>query len=390
MTIVGLCLAPGITQRATEIISDLSGLSGFGPVPSVAYRALSSASFDWILELTRSQNSRSLRGELGKVFDDFVPAIRYGLFLLPPVCRPQPFAAARNYVWGRSLYGAAPLSGEERRCVTMDKPNGKDAMDATSVDDPAFQKKIFTQAFEQTCKLLDEPQLDNLDALILTYRGRNGMLDKAATTYAAVAGAECQSGCSSCCHQMVLCTPFEVFLIAQYLLDTKSSAELDGIKDRLKEQSLLPLDPDVRYDAKWPCALLEKNLCTIYERRPSVCRTMLSASRAACEKCLASNKEKKGEIPYIAGPSQLSAIMQLGIDYAVISRCNLTTERVELSRAVLVALNDFDGALETWRKGGNPFADGEVRPPGYPSNREIAETAGNNSRWREVAILACD
>jgi hypothetical protein len=80
---------------------------------------------------------------------------------------------------------------------------------------------------------------------------------------------------------MVLCTPFEVFVIARYLLDKKTSAEVGMIRKRLADLAHLPLDPDVRYDAQRPCALLDDNRCTVYEQRPSVCRTMLSASKAA-------------------------------------------------------------------------------------------------------------
>jgi hypothetical protein len=254
----------------------------------------------------------------------------------------------------------------------MGEAKRKRAKVAGSTDDPAFRKSVFAQAFEQTCKALDDPQLDDLQALIVTHRGRNAMLDQASKTYAAAGNAECQLGCSSCCHQMVLGTPFEVFSIARYLLDTKTSAELDTIKSKLAQLSHLPLDPAARYGSQNPCALLERGCCTVYEHRPSVCRTMLSASRAACEGCL---DAKDGTVPYVAGPSQISAIMQLGIDYALIARRNLGAERVELGGALSIALNDFDEAITAWASGQSPFSAFEVRRHGQPSNREMAETS---------------
>lgn len=102
---------------------------------------------------------------------------------------------------------------------TMGEAKRKRAKTVGSMDGPNFQKSIVTQSFEQTCKLLNEPQLRDLRALILTHRGRDGMLDQAAATYAQSDKAECQAGCSACCHQMVLCTPFEVFSIARQLLE---------------------------------------------------------------------------------------------------------------------------------------------------------------------------
>jgi Fe-S-cluster containining protein len=254
----------------------------------------------------------------------------------------------------------------------MGEAKRKKARAAGSTDDPNFQRSVFTQAFEQNCKLLDNPQVDDLRALIETHRGRNGMIDQAAQAYSARGHAECQIGCSSCCHQMVLCTPFEAFAIARYLLDTKTSAEIEIIRERLTNLAHLPLDPDVRYDAQRPCALLENNRCIVYEQRPSVCRTMLSASRAACEACLAS---RTGTIPYIADPTKIAAMMQLGIDYALITRRNFSTERVELSRALLIALSDFEAALTSWIAGQDPFPGSQIKRPGFPSNREMAETA---------------
>jgi Fe-S-cluster containining protein len=254
----------------------------------------------------------------------------------------------------------------------MGEAKRKRATIAGSTDDPAFRRSVFTQAFEQTRKALDDPKLDDLHALIVTHRGRDAMLDQASKTYAAAGKAECQIECSSCCHQMVLATPFEVFSIARYLLDTKTSGELDTIKSRLAQLSRLPLDPAARYGSQNPCALLERGRCTVYEHRPSVCRTMLSASRAACEGCLAA---KDGIVPYVAGPSQIAAMMQLGIDYALIVGRNLGTERVELGGALSIAINDFDGTITAWASGESPFLGFEVRRSGQPSNREMAEIA---------------
>lgn len=254
----------------------------------------------------------------------------------------------------------------------MGEAKRKKAKVAGTTDDPSFQKSVFTQAFEQTRKLLDDPQVETLDALTLAYRGRNGGLDQAVQAHAAAGKAECRPGCASCCHQMVLCTPFEVFSIARYLLDTKTPAEIGSIKERLAKLSRLPLDSAARLDARSPCALLENDRCTVYEERPSACRTMLSASRAACEASLAA---KGGTIPYLADAAKIAAVMQLGIDYAVTSRCDLSTERVELSHALAIALDEFDGALARWSKGEAPFPGGEIRPPGFPSNRELSHSA---------------
>lgn len=248
----------------------------------------------------------------------------------------------------------------------------KEPIKALSADDPRLQKRIFTQAFEATLKLFDNPQVNDLQALLVTHAGRNKQLDDAARIFAKTGNAECRPGCSSCCHQMVLCTPFEIFLIARYLLDKKSTSELDAIKARLSELSPLPLDTDARYGRDKPCALLENERCSIYEQRPLVCRTLLSASRKACEACLGGDDIP---IPYIANVMSIAAPVQMGIDYALIKCRNLSTEKVELSRALLIALNGFDQAVTTWASGHDPFPDCVAKRSGYPSNRDICTAA---------------
>lgn len=139
----------------------------------------------------------------------------------------------------------------------MGEAGRKKAKRTGSAFDPAFQKRLFTQAFEQTRKMLDDPQRSIIQALIATYRGRNQTIDATAATYGR-GTAECQAGCSSCCHQMVFCTPFEVFAIARHLLENKAAAKVDGVKARFARLAGLPPDPNVRYGTQNPCALLEK------------------------------------------------------------------------------------------------------------------------------------
>ena len=67
--------------------------------------------------------------------------------------------------------------------------------------------------------------------------------------------------------------------------------------------------------------------------------------------------------------------MQMGIDYALITRRNLSTEGAELSRALSVALRDYEGALTSWLAGEDPFLDAHIALPGALSSREKAIAA---------------
>ncbi len=244
-------------------------------------------------------------------------------------------------------------------------------------DDVGYLEAVFREAFEKTRRLLDDPKIDDLQALTWTFRGRNKVLDETAGTYAQAAGAECRTGCVSCCYLMVSGTPFEILAIARQVLETRTPAEIEGLKGRLRLVSQVPLDPATRVQARIPCALLEDGRCSAYEQRPSTCRVMLSQSRAACDACL---KGGGGSIPYIEQPSKIAAVMQMGIDYALITRRNLSTERAELSRALLIALADFDGALASWLRGEEPFPGTHVGAPGAPSSNEKTIAAAKRLR----------
>jgi Fe-S-cluster containining protein len=241
-----------------------------------------------------------------------------------------------------------------------------------SVDDPAFLDSVFRQAFEKTAELLDDPRIDTLQTLTWTLQGRNRVLDETADTYATAGRAQCGSGCVSCCYVTVMSMPFEILAVARHILETKAPAEIEALKARLQEVAALPIDPALRAKAAHPCALLQDGLCTAYEVRPVVCRMTLSQSRAACEACL---KEAGGSIPYIDQPSKVAAAMQMGIDYALISRRNLSTEKAELSRALLIALDDYTTALTSWLEGGDPFASARS-PSARVSNAEMVTKAG--------------
>jgi hypothetical protein len=243
-------------------------------------------------------------------------------------------------------------------------------------DDPGFLDSVFREAFGKTCTLIDDPNAGDLAELTSTIlRGRNKVLDEAAASYSRAAGAECCAGCTSCCYLMVHGTPYEILSIVRHLLATRTPAEIESIRQRLQAVAQVPLDPVVRLKSKTPCAFLEDGRCAIYEHRPSVCRMTLSQSRAACDSCL---QEGSGSIPYIDQPGQIAAVMQMGIDHALATRRNLSTEGAELSRALLIALRDPQGALTAWREGRDPF-------PGTHVGASGAGAASSNDRAAAVA-----
>ena len=94
---------------------------------------------------------------------------------------------------------------------------------------------------------------------------------------------ECKPGCSHCCRRLVTAIAPEVFLIAQRVRtwDPREQAALSQRLGAYKEAT----------NAYWQhaisgisaaCPFLEENLCSIYDVRPSSCRSLNSKSAEAC------------------------------------------------------------------------------------------------------------
>jgi Fe-S-cluster containining protein len=251
------------------------------------------------------------------------------------------------------------------------------AENARALNDPAYQQALFLEAYEQTClQLKDGGTGNDIPALNGINKDRNETIGQVAAAFASENSAECGSGCSFCCHQMVLCTPFEIFDIARQLLATRSTIEIADIKGRLAVRAQLPLDEQSRRGADKPCVLLEDHRCSVYEHRPSLCRTMLSTSRAACEASLASDEQT---VPFIPEPVVISFLMQLGIDYALIEQRHLSTEKVEMSRALLIALENYEAAFAIWMGGEDAFPNCHPERGSGPSNHDLTQMAAVQS-----------
>jgi hypothetical protein len=74
----------------------------------------------------------------------------------------------------------------------------------------------------------------------------------------------------------------------------------------------------------------------------------------------------------------MSFIMQLGIDYALIQLKGISTEKVELSRALSIVLENFDAAFQSWIDGKDPFHDCHADMGRGPSNRDLAARAAQH------------
>lgn len=239
-------------------------------------------------------------------------------------------------------------------------------------------RAVFVEAYQRTGEALERHDANIVQALLETYKGRNFAIDMALRQFHQMGGAACGEGCHACCHQVVMCDPFEALNIAKYILERKDKAFIDKVLASLRALAPLPLDANARYGADKPCPLLENGRCSIYEVRPRPCRTVLSGSREACDACLAG---KETPIPYIMDGIQIASSLNLGIQLALSSRKRLEVEPVELTRSLLLALEDFDKTAAMWLMGHDPFASCRVeRPP------ELSDLASAQRFAKELGI----
>jgi len=82
---------------------------------------------------------------------------------------------------------------------------------------------------------------------------------------------QCSSGCSHCCIGELSIFSWEAELIIQWFLSLNIQAQLD-----LKKEWAIETNhnfTNVEGEKKQPCTFLVENKCSIYPRRPIICRT---------------------------------------------------------------------------------------------------------------------
>ncbi|MBU0723598.1 MAG: YkgJ family cysteine cluster protein [Alphaproteobacteria bacterium] len=163
---------------------------------------------------------------------------------------------------------------------------------------------------------------------------------------------ECRKGCSFCCHNMVAATAPEIFLLARHLKALRP-ADFQAALARIQavDAAGRDLPPLQRYRDHIGCGLLVDGLCSAYEARPTPCRTMVSASVAACE---ASWRGEPARIPVPQSFGHLKSSYSFSL-IAALRGAGLDTGIYELNHALRIAL-ETDDAEARWLAGEDVFA----------------------------------
>ncbi|RYG26235.1 YkgJ family cysteine cluster protein [bacterium] len=154
----------------------------------------------------------------------------------------------------------------------------------------------------------------------------------------------CRKGCGHCCQVPVSTFAFEIFPIADHVRNTWTSREKRGLMRRLRAYRATVAKPGERHP--W-CPFLHEGSCSIYEVRPTICRTHHSSDLAACLKDLSVRPPSAQPFHYAVVPLYDGAFEALGARGGF-------PEGLEMALAVEIALRE-PKAMDCFLAGGDPF-----------------------------------
>lgn len=173
----------------------------------------------------------------------------------------------------------------------------------------------------------------------------------------------CKAGCAHCCHGFVAATAPEVLHLVKRFAPDRAGA----VRAAVARAHALTAgkSAEERTHMTVPCALLENNLCTVYEDRPITCRTGISTRADICERAHIAISGEDIPRPVV----YLTMRRAYYVAFAgALRRAGLVYKPYEYNGALNRALND-PGAEADWLagrdifeglvpdRGGDPFED---------------------------------
>lgn len=175
----------------------------------------------------------------------------------------------------------------------------------------------------------------------------------------------CSAGCAYCCHARVDVFPHEALTMARYIKANRSNAEQRQIVQRIQEQAqrTAGLTREAHFRARIPCAFLVDSRCSIYESRPTLCRSFHAVDVEPCRTGFEHPEGGQRPVEQVAGLAQISkAAADAGRD--VFKKARLDERPYELHQVVLFFLTNPD-AEKHWRQGkrvGTPVPEWTLQP----------------------------
>lgn len=161
----------------------------------------------------------------------------------------------------------------------------------------------------------------------------------------------CSAGCAYCCHTRVEVLPHEALFIARQLRGTRSDGEQQQVLALLQTRAAQTagLSREEHFRARIPCAFLVDSRCSIYEARPTLCRTYHSMDVTPCRSGFENPTAGPWPVEQVAGLAETSkAAAQASRD--AFKKVRLDERPYELHQVVLAFLGD-PNTEKLWRQG---------------------------------------
>ena len=169
----------------------------------------------------------------------------------------------------------------------------------------------------------------------------------------------CKKGCSFCCHQTVMASPYELLYMADYIEKKYKGDALHVIVNRAENKKSntekFHINKLLKY--KQPCPLLHPagRFCRVYPARPMACRIYLSSNVQSCKDDL-DNPNNDSIFPKLFEmPLRAGRMMNEGFHARIRKgrETNLQAFESTIEEGLLTALKPM--AFENWLKGQKVF-----------------------------------
>jgi len=167
----------------------------------------------------------------------------------------------------------------------------------------------------------------------------------------------CRAGCAWCCHQAIMTTVPEVFLIASQVKKRFPPEEQAALRQRLETNvaAYRRQGPEQYNRANHPCAFLQPHgQCCIYDIRPLTCRGYHSTDVNACRQAY----ERQIPIsPAVIPQNLLAPAMGMAHGLALgAGEAGWAPTQIDLQTGILIALETPD-ATQQWLHGREIFRE---------------------------------
>lgn len=182
---------------------------------------------------------------------------------------------------------------------------------------------------------------------------------------------DCRKGCAWCCHQTVMVTAPEVFMVLDHLWQRLDDAALDALAARLATASAAigGRTTAERMRRALACGLLEDGACSIHPGRPLPCRGGFSRNVGFCEALFGDPEGVVAEVaagrregPFLLVPKMIFDSAQVGLVTAL-RELGYACRPLELTTALAIAVPRRN-IIEAWLADELVFAAAELRRAG--------------------------